>query len=555
MTDIIYDAETTGGFCQHHPDFKNLFFGWMKENGLLYQGLVSPKFDEHYTTPAHNEKYDRKCFRQQFGYELPTIPWDTQVALHLIREDLSSYKLEYLSQICGYDYPNYKKLVDFDDPSYADEDVRGVLKLYNNHDLRATKLLQTVAAPILKRQGKWPLFTMVMEFLKVLAEVEWQGIQIDESVLESFGTEWKQKRDDTLGRIEAAGFHCDIDEKQGYSSKSLLDYFKRQKVKLPTTAKGNPSAAAANLEKIDHPVAKLILELREANKQYGTYYLGFKKNLVGGQYYPNYGLTATVSGRLGEHFIQVMPRAATSDFKRCIRSKFTDGQLLAVDWSQLELRIIADVVAAVTGNTQLADDLLGGLDIHDGTLKKFPFLPDRTKAKNGNFSVFFGGKGWTLQHLYGFTKQQAEEFRNDLLNVRYPSVKEWHLITEKQTLLNGKVKMLTGRERHTDSFTEAYNGQIQGVGSDFNKIMMIKCYNALKKGGFESHPIADIHDEIVFDCPKKELDTVKKLLYTEYSKLNEYFFEYFKYELRMKYEGELKVGPNLLQMEKIAYGK
>jgi DNA polymerase-1 len=549
--DIIYDAETAGGFNQHHPDFRSLFFGWMDNTtGQITQDLhAHPKFQVSDIAVGHNEKYDRKCFRQQRGYELLALPFDTKVAFHLIREDLSSYKLEWLSQLCGYPFPNYKQLIDFDDPEYVnDSDIW----LYNRHDLCATKRLRDVAAPILHRQGKWRIFQMLMEFLKVLAEVEWKGIQVDEEYLDTFGSEWKAKREEALRSIEAAGFHCDPEEKQGYSSKELLAYFKRQKVKLPKTVKGNPSAAAANLEKIDHPVAKLILELREANKQYGTYYLGFKKTLVGGRYYPDYDLTATVSGRLGERFIQVMPRANTSGFKKCIRSKWSDGLLFAIDWSQLELRIIADVVAAVTGNAELANDLLGGLDIHAETLARFPFLPDRTRAKNANFSVFFGGKGWTLCHDYGFTKEQAEEFRYDLLDVRYQSVKAWHLETEKQTIMNGKVRMLTGRERHTDKFTEGYNGQIQGVGSDFNKIMTIKCYKRLDKEGLETHPIADVHDENIFDTPsKKEFDKARELCLNEYSRLNEYFYEYFGYELKMKYEGEMKVGKNLLEMEKV----
>lgn len=550
--ELVYDAETVGGFNQHHPDFKNLFFGWLTPGGNIYQGLEKPWLEpDKFITVGHNEKYDRKCYRKEYGHELPTQPYDTQVAVHIIREDLSKYKLERLGPMFGYEYPNWKKMINFDDPSYADPEWRKWLKLYNRHDLRATKLLRDATAPILKRQGKWPVFTLMMDFLKVIAEVEWKGIAVDTGVLDQFGQEWKTRRDESLQAIEAAGFHCDPNEKQGYSSKELLAFFKRQKVKLPKTAKGNPSAAGAVLEQIDHPVAKLILQLREANKQYGTYYLGFKDSLVAGRYYPNYELTATVSGRLGEHFIQVMPRGTTSKFKQCIRSKFSTGKLLAIDWSQLELRIIADVVASVTGNSQLADDLLGGLDIHAETLAKFSFLPDRTRAKNGNFSVFYGGKGWTLTNLYGFTRDQAEEFRRNLLVDRYPSVAEWHLLTDKQVLLKNKVRMLTGRERHTDSFAEAYNGQIQGVGSDFNKIMMISCYTRLIKERYQSHPIADIHDEIVFDCPQEELYDVKRVCLEEYAKLNEYFYQYFGYELKMKYEGEAKIGPNLLEMEKV----
>jgi DNA polymerase-1 len=390
-----------------------------------------------------------------------------------------------------------------------------------------------------------------MEYLKVLAEVEYRGIQVDEGVHDAFGLEWKQKREKALENIEAAGFHCDPEEPQGYSSKELLAFFKRQKVKLPKTSKGNDSAAAENLSKIDHPVAKLILELREANKQYGTYYQGFKKKLVDGKYYPDYSLTATVSGRLGEHFIQVMPRANTSTFKKCIVSKYPGGCLFAIDWAQLELRIIADVVAAMTGNDEFAQDAKKK-DIHAETLARFSFLPDRTKAKNANFSVYYGGKGWTLCNLYGFTAAQAEEFRNDILNVRYRSVAEWHLMTEKQILQHGKVRMLTGRERHTDSFTEGYNGQIQGVGSDFNKIMMIKCEQRLQKEGVNAHALADIHDEIVFDnANETERKEALRLTMDEYRKLPEYFYDYFKYELKMPYEGEAKIGYNLLEMEKV----
>lgn len=561
MHTIIYDVETVGGFNQHHPNFKNLFFGWLNSrDGRIVQHLKPPPFNipisgadpldtngwTKYTAVGKNEKYDRKCFRKQFGYELPLQPYDTEVAVHLINETLAEYSLEQLAVYFGYEFPNYKQLVDFKDPSYADDESRGVLELYNRHDLYATKLLKDKTWPILQQQGKDKIFKLMMDFLKVLAEVEWQGVKVD---LQELGRQEEQIAEKLaichvkLGAIAAIEWD---------SPKQVRELLLSQGYKLPKTLLGNPTVNEAALTKLAPKceAARILLEFRGLRKQLGTYCTGFRKALIDDMYYPNYRLAGTVSGRLSESFIQVMPRRETSEFKRIIVSKFQGGKLLAVDWAQLELRIIADVVAATTGDTKLADDLKVR-DIHAETLARFKTLPDRTRAKNVNFSVFYGGKGYTLTNSYGLTKNEAMAIRQDLLFDRYPAVGKWHLETEKQILLYGKVNAITGRTRHTSDFNEAYNSQIQGPGTDFNKIMMIKCYTRLKKEGYASHPVLDVHDEIVFDCKPEEYKEIQSSLMEEYSKLPGYFYDYFKYELKLDYEGELKVGNNLYDMEKV----
>ena len=125
---------------------------------------------------AFNAKFDLKVLLSQGIPIEPFDVFDPQVALHLLRPDLDSFKLEDLANIL-YDHPNYKGLVNFKDNEYAD-DISS-LKIYNYHDLRFTRQLQKLTEPKLKANGQWPLFLMMMDFVKELSHVEMKGVGVD----------------------------------------------------------------------------------------------------------------------------------------------------------------------------------------------------------------------------------------------------------------------------------------------------------------------------------------------------------------------------------------
>ena len=549
--EIELDCETIK-VDHHSPEFKVLFNGFYNpKDNFLYQGPcdVTIASDELVTFIGHNIKFDLKCLLKQ-GYSLSDKFYDTQIAVHILREDLDShgYKLENLAKLL-YQYPNYKKMIDFEREEYWND--IGWLKLYNKHDLIFTKQLKDLTEPRLKQTGKWPLFQMMMEYVKHLTIFEMKGIKIDIEELDRQGAIWTAKRNKTLEELRNYSSKLDWDSD---TSKSVKEYFHKY-FKVPLTEKKNIKLNELVLKDLvenqESKEAELVLILRACTKQIGTYNEGFRSRLYEGYYYPDYSLIATLTGRLSEHFIQVMPRKETSEFKKCIISKFPGGYLLSNDWSRLEALLQAELVWIVTGKHKLADDLISGYDIHDATLKRFKFLPDRTRAKNANFSTIFGGRGYTLVQDYGFTWPQAKEFVHDLTVIRYPELSELFGIIGARIIGEKYVEHpYTHRGRHTDNYNEGLNAPIQGIGTDYNKIMTIVLSEKLQ--GYQSHVCLDCHDDLTIDTHPDEKNEVIHIVKKTYDNFAEHFYRFFGIELKVKYNAEHKIGRNLYDMEKIA---
>lgn len=555
--EITFDYETVG--LEHNsPDFQLLFCGWLWEEGDIDQ--QKGKFDlEMYgpTLIAHNAKYDLKCLlKDGFSLACPTLSvYDTQIAFKILREDLprEAYKLESLAGLF-YEYPNYKQLVDFKDKKenyYDSPEKLEQLKLYNRHDLYATRRLRELTEPALRKHGMWNLFLMTMDFVKELSYAEMKGIKVDVPELDKQEVILKEKAD-AIGEYlkTVADINWDAPAQVG-------EYFAEQGLKLKKSKKTGKYLCDKEVLKklaLESKIAETILEWRKISKQLGTYTEGFRKLLYNGIYYPDYDLLGTVTLRLSERFIQIMPRPTVSPFKKIIVSKFPGGFLLGVDWSQLEICLNAEEC----GDPQLIQDILYGIkgkdgvirDIHNNTLYTFPFLPDRTRAKNANFTPFYGGVGYTLVKKYGFTEEQAADFIEYFFK-RYPKVRESHIKKQWEIATKGYVTAITGYRRHTDSNYEAYNAPIQHMGTTLNKIMFTKCSQRLRKDWFKTHPVGDIHDEVLFDGPPEEKDEAIKVIAEEYSKIKEYFYSYFGYELKLDYKCEMKIGKNLYDTVKI----
>lgn len=496
-----------------------------------------------------NTKFDLKCLLAH-GVALPSNIFfrDISVDTHLVRSDLPSYHLADLAKLWNFPFSNWKHLVDFDGPYWEDSHT---LKFYNRCDLAATQWVSDRVQPLIEKYGLTKLQNLMSDCIRVMAHVELEGIQVSEQAHQQF-TQREILKLDTL-RIQLKEF-ADIDWQ---SPPQVGDYYKKLKIKLPKTAKGNKSVNEHSLLKIEHPSAKILLDYRAAAKQAQTYGKGFANTLIDWKYYPDYKLAgssdgegkAPKTGRMSEKFIQVMPRKNTSDFKKCIVSKYPGGFLVTVDWQQLEVRLNAELAYYVTGKRHLLDDLINGVDLHAETLRRFPRLPDRTRAKNVNFSVFFGGKGYTLCNEYGLTSEEAEAIRKDLIEVRYPEMQGYFDSCEAQIIRRGMVACpYTGKRRFTSSFTEAYNDKVQHLGSVFNKIMMSKGWDALKNARLVTRPICEIHDEIIYDVPQEELGVVLGIIRHEYAQFPHYFHEYFGKELQCSFNLDIKVGKNLMEV-------
>jgi DNA polymerase I-like protein with 3'-5' exonuclease and polymerase domains len=546
MPNLILDCETRGippfQFQPKHPQFGVLFQGIKIGNKIVQDSDIYHLKNE--TVVGANTKFDTKSACEKAGMTIENcFIRDVEVDCHLLRSDLSSYHLVDLATVHGYPFPHWKNFIDWKELYWEDEEL---LKWYNRHDLCSTEWVGDRVQPYIEKFGLLPLQNLMSDFIWVVSQMELEGIQVDSFCHSDFIAKHKIRADSIRDCL------LDISNIDWNSNQQIAEYFRNQGEVLPKTDKGQDSVDENSLKNIDHPVAKILLEYRGECKQYQTYGLGFVDTLIGWKYYPDYKLIGTKTGRLSEKFIQVMPRKTVSEFKQCIISKYPGGKLITADWSQLEIRLNAELAFSVTGKRNLLDDLINGVDLHSETLRRFPSLPDRTRAKNVNFSVFFGGQGYTLVHDYGLTVEEARAIRHDLIEVRYPEMKGYFDYVEKSIVTKGLiVNPYTGRRRFTSSFPEGYNSPIQGMGSDFNKIMMIKLWKMFVKYGYRSRPIAEIHDEIVIDSPAEEVQDILIIVQNEYKAFPEYFYEYFGKNLVCQYGTEIKIGSNLLEVQPI----
>lgn len=555
---LVFDYETIG-LRHNDPTFKNLFGGWLDaESGTIsYDNDPIFCFDPVDLLIGKNVPFDLKCLiKENKDHRWIKNLFDVGVAVHLIREDLENYSLEELVKYFKYPFPNYKYLVDFKGPYWEDMET---LKWYNRHDLMAPLWIYAKVLPILTRRKLWPLFNMMMDLEKALTEIEMNGVQVDL-------TELNRQRQVVVGqRNECLLALTSIEDIDWNSPQQVGEHFSSRRIKLFKTDKGNLSVNEIALQALSdkgNTTAQQLLVLRGLNKKLGTYIGckpdcqrietesshicgGFEKQLIEQKYYPSYNLTSTVTGRFSEHFIQVMPRKDTSEFKKCIISKFEGGELMEIDWSQLELRLIAEA----SGDLNMQDELNSGVDIHDRTLKDYSFIPNRTKAKNCNFLVPYRGQANKLAREYGFTLDQAQQFIDGYFR-RYPGIRDWHDRIDLTCLTNGYIDGKTGRRRHTTNLNEATNFEIQPFGHDMNKVAMILLHE--KMNGLKSGIVAEVHDSLIPDVHPKEKEDVKQAIREMQRDFKGEFQKRLGVELKMNYSVDVKAGKNLYNMEKVS---
>ena len=490
-------------------------------------------------------KWLGKDFVQSLYFE-PVLE-DIQVLFNLAgwygtKED---YSLKRLAPLFGYPYPNWNRLfhVGYEDAVEIQRDLSQI-DLYNRHDLLATNFLYQKfnSETTLAEQVSPRLRRLLSYYLGCLVELEDAGFQIDVAFLLRMRREVEKRINDVHKKLYRFG------KINWRSHKEIGGFFEKRLPKsfLETLPQGKTGASynefalkqIAKGNGVCAEVAKLLLDLREYEKIHSTYCQGILNVLRKDMYYPDYSLL-TDTGRVSEHFAQVLPK---SELRRMVISRFKGGKLLAVDYSQLELRLIA----LESGDPLLTKELNSRFDLHADTLKRFPVLENRTKAKNVNFGVFYGAGVRKIMEL-GLTESEARDIIKDRRD-KYKGITEWH-----RKLNSGEpfVRNRFGRIRFTDKYTERINSPIQSAGADMNKMMVVELSRALQYKA--SRVILDKHDEIVIDvCPKEEkavISIVKELYKPQ--KIKDLLWYWFGIKSPVKFEGEIKIGENLWDMEEI----
>lgn len=408
-------------------------------------------------------------------------------------------------------------------------------KIYTNYILQKCILLSQVKEDVLKKiidnELEYLMF-VEMNLSIVLSKMEYNGVKTDVNRLDAIGMDLSNKAKEVETKVyEKAGetFNLNSPKQLG---EILFDKLEIPYVKGKKKGPKGYSTSADILEKLskDYDIVSDILEYRALSKLISTYVNGLKEVIKDGYIHPLYKQTLTNTGRLSsiEPNIQNMP--IRTELGQVIRevfvSRFDNGSILSADYSQIELRILA----SMSKDTKMIEAFKSHVDFHTQTASQIYDVPVdlvtkdmRRCAKAINFGIIYGMSSWGLSESLGITPLEANVFINKYF-YNYPNAKSCLDNFIQSAEENGYSKTLYGRRRYIQELKNtnnnlrqfgertAMNSPIQGTAADIIKIAMIKVNIEMKKRNLKSVMIAQVHDELVFDCPQEELEEMKLLI-------------------------------------------
>lgn len=385
------------------------------------------------------------------------------------------------------------------------------------------------ALPLLEQKLKDDdMFTIWKELeislSKVLSEMEIKGITVDINTLKEMETELEERLDHLKSKIyEIAGEEFNIN-----SPKQLgVVLFEHLELPVIKKTKTGYSTAADVLEALrpQHEIIDFILEYREIQKLQSTYVIGLQGQIhEDGRIHTRFNQTLAQTGRLSsvEPNLQNIPIRLEEGRKirKAFVPKSEENVLLSLDYSQIELRVLA----SISKDEKMIDAFKEGKDIHTTTAANVYNVDSsdvtstmRSNAKAVNFGIVYGISDYGLSQQLGITRKEAKAFIDTYLDT-FVNVKEYMKYIVQDAKRDGYVSTLLGRRRYVPdinsrnfnarSFSEriAMNSPIQGTAADIIKLAMVNYYESDQKDKFNAELLLQIHDELVFDIQKREVD-------------------------------------------------
>lgn len=375
-----------------------------------------------------------------------------------------------------------------------------------------------------------------LPLVDVLIDMEREGVRIDVEALRRYSQQLTEERNQIEQQIYTLAGHPFNISSPKQLGEVLYDELKVTD-KPPRTATKQYSTAEEVLAKLSaaHPIIPLILEFRSVTKLVGTYLDSFPKliNPATGRLHTVYNQTVTATGRLSSSNPNLQNIPIRTERGREIRRAFVarDGEhlLLAADYSQIELRIIA----ALARDRHMLEAFNSGHDIHAATAAKIYHLPieevskdQRRNAKSVNFGIVYGISAFGLSEQLGIARKEASALIEEYF-AQYPDIRRFidqSIATAREC---GYASTLLGRRRYLPdigsrnaaarSFAErnAVNMPIQGTSADMIKLAMVRIHKALREQNLRTRMILQVHDELVFDLYRPEEAQVRELVVRE----------------------------------------
>jgi DNA polymerase-1 len=469
----------------------------------------------------------------KYGITLQNVGFDTMVAAYVLKPE-TTYKMDYLSEA----YLKYKCVpiteligsgkehitmdtVPFKQASeYAAEDADVTLRLYHRIEYE----LKKISLDNLCNEIEFPL-------IEVLADMEYTGVEVDEDFLKAMNKELisiEKKLEKDVHKEAGQEFNVN-------STKQLSDIlFNKLKLLPVKKIKTGFSTDTSVLEELKnkHPIAAMLLDYRTVNKLRTTYTEGLLKiiNKNTGKVHTSFNQTVAATGRLSSANPNLQNIPIRTDIGRKLRKAFIPVKkgnlILSADYSQIELRIMAHLAK----DENMIKAFERKHDIHSETAAKiFRVKPDkvdsnmRRKAKEVNFGIIYGIQAFGLASRLNIEQNEAREIIQAYFR-EYPSINGWLDKTKKFAHEKGYTETLAGRRRYLPNINNknavvrqrdervAINMPVQGTAADMIKIAMINIFDEFRKEKIKSKMILQVHDELVFDCEKDEVNEVEKIV-------------------------------------------
>lgn len=485
---------------------------------------------------GQNIKYE-KVLLENYGVQLKGISFDTMVASYLLNPSKLNHNLDDIAL----EYLNLKMtpITDLLGKGKGRITMRQValeeIKRYCCQDSDATLRLERILKPQLKEKGLDELFYDVeMPLIDCLADMELAGVAIDVKLLAKMSKEVDAQLIKLTSEIyEIAGCKFNINSPKQLSE-ILFEKLKLPVVKRTKTGTSTDVEVLENLATI-HALPACLLKYRELAKLKSTYVDALPDliNPKTGRVHTSFNQTVTQTGRLSSSDPNLQNIPIKTGIGRQIRKAFiageTDHLILSADYSQIELRILAHF----SGDKELVEAFKEDRDIHKHTASLVFGVPEeevtedmRSAAKTVNFGIIYGMSPYGLSKDLGIEPAKAKEFIDSYFE-RYGKVKAYieDIIEEARergyvtTILNRRryIPEISSRNNSIRQFAErtAINTPIQGSAADLIKVAMINIHNTIKEEKLKSKMILQVHDELVFEVPKKESDFIKEMVKTK----------------------------------------
>jgi len=550
FNEICFDTETTGldanlanivgaSFSIKKGEAWYVPFAADREKAQIQLQLFKALFDiDSITWIGQNIKYDLLILKRH-GLEVRGSIFDTMLAHYLIepegRRSMDLLSVKYLSyqpvsieELIGKKGKNQGNMRDVTIDKITD---------YAAEDADITLQLKHVFEPLVKEKQVENIFNEIENpLVKVLLQMEYEGIKIDTTFLNDYSLELEKQAKESEERVyEQAGARFNLASPKQLGE-ILFDHLKLDP-KAKKTKTGQYATGEEVLQKMahEHKIVDDILAFRELTKLKSTYVDALPQlvNPNTGRVHTSYNQAIAVTGRLSSNNPNLQNIPIRTALGREIRKAFiapsADFVLMSADYSQIELRI----VAAMSGDEAMCEAFRQHKDIHTATAAKvFGVSEDevtkemRYKAKSVNFGLIYGQSAFGLSQNIGVSRTEAKQLIDNYF-MQYASIKSYMDTQVNFAKEHGFVQTILGRKRWlrdinsgnavVRGFAErnAVNMPIQGSAADMIKLAMIQIHNRMKLENVKSKMLLQVHDELVFEVHQSEIEMMKALVLEE----------------------------------------